>query len=406
LGDQTAVAARRLELELTIGVPVDGAVGVDMEQLADVVDATVGDLDLVHDAKATRGSVQACAIDAVHILHAWPRSVDVAAASIVNCAAGVGKLRSYKRWDPRSVGLYLMRDPRDQVLSVSFRKAGFRHYEDPDATDDEYLQRMARRNVASYRDYLAVADHVDVACRYEDLRSDPRPVLRAVLQALGREVDDARVDQVAVDHDAETIRGGKGARISNLDGGGRARPWHEMDAAQQRMLHMHLVDVIHGLGYVPGDCMGRPLPDSSLPSRTIAFGGGALGPLYQRVDGMWHRLDTAQGAVSVPAGTPVLLRIGSDDPGDLRALGKREGDDLQALCLAGNGDVDDHAIRQLRGLTGLQTLDLARTRVTDAGLAHLVPLERLLQVTLADTGTTAQGRARLAAQLPQLTIWN
>jgi hypothetical protein len=55
-------------------------------------------------------------------------------------------------------------------------------------------------------------------------------------------------------------------------------------------------------------------------------------------------------------------------------------------------------------LTGLQTLDLARTHVTDAGLTHLAPLERLLQINLADTGTTAQGRARLAAQLPQLTI--
>jgi hypothetical protein len=39
-------------------------------------------------------------------------------------------------------------------------------------------------------------------------------------------------------------------------------------------------------------------------------------------------------------------------------------------------------------LTGLQTLDLARTHVTDAGLTHLAPLERLLQINLADTGTT------------------
>jgi hypothetical protein len=56
---------------------------------------------------------------------------------------------------------------------------------------------------------------------------------------------------------------------------------------------------------------------------------------------MWHRLDPAQGTVTVPDGTSVLLHIGSDDPGDLRALGKFGGDGLQALCLAGNGAVDD-----------------------------------------------------------------
>lgn len=349
----------------------------------------------------------ACGVDAVHLLHAWPRSVDVAAASVVNCAAGIGKLPSYKRWDPASVGVYLMRDPRDQVLSVTFRKASFRRYEDPDATDEQYLQRMAGRNVASYRDYLAVADHVDVACKYEDLCSDPRPVLRGILQALGRAIDEQRVNQVAVDHDAERIRAGRGATISNLNRDGRARPWHEVaDSAQQRMLHTHLIDVIHGLGYAPGDCMGTHPPDSSLPSRTITFHRSAPGPLYQRVDGMWQRLDTAQGTITVPAGTPVLLRIGTDDPDNVRALDKHGGDDVQALCLAGNNGVNDRAIRHLRGLTGLQTLDLARTRVTDAGLTHLASLDRLLQLNLADTRTTAQGRARLAARRSQLTIWD
>jgi hypothetical protein len=119
---------------------------------------------------------------------------------------------------------------------------------------------------------------------------------------------------------------------------------------------------------------------------------------------MWHRLDPAQGTVTVPAGTSVLLHIGSDDLGDLPALGKRGGDDLQGALPGRQRRCRRPAIRHLRGLTGLQTLDLARTHVTDAGLTHLAPLERLLQINLANTGTTAHGRARLAAQLPQLTI--
>jgi hypothetical protein len=67
--------------------------------------------------------------------------------------------------------------------------------------------------------------------------------------------------------------------------------------------------------------------------------------------------------------------------------------------------VDDDAMQHLSGLTGLRTLDLARTPVTDAGLDHLRHLTQLQQLHLAATGTTPQGRARLTSRLPQLTIW-
>jgi hypothetical protein len=108
--------------------------------------------------------------------------------------------------------------------------------------------------------------------------------------------------------------------------------------------------------------------------------------------------------VEVPAETPVLLRIGAGT-GDLSMLERCGGEDLQALCVAANPGVVDDALRHLRRLTGLRTLDLARTAVTDAGLEHLEPLAGLQQVQLAETGTTAQGRARLAARMPQVTIW-
>ena len=197
---------------------------------------------------------QACAVDAVHLVHGWPRTPDIAAASIVNCAAGVHKLPRYKSWDPDAIGVYLVRDPRDQVLSVTFRKPAFRRYEDPDASDEQYLVRMAQRNAASYEQYRAVAEHVDIVCRYEDLCRDPRPLLRDVLSRLHRSIDDDVVDRTAVKHDAATIRAGTGSTITNLDGGGRARSWHEVaDPAQRRILHAHLRGVITGLGYPPDD---------------------------------------------------------------------------------------------------------------------------------------------------------
>jgi hypothetical protein len=360
---------------------------------------------LLDELRVLDDAEQACVADTVHLLHAWPRSSDVWAAGVVNCAAGVGKVRLYKRWDANAVALHLVRDPRDQVLSVTFRKMGFRRYEDPEASDDDYLRRMAERNAASFRQAQGVADLIDIQCRYEDLCDDPRPMLREVLRALGRDVDEPAVERTAVVHDAETIRAGRGSTITNLDEGGRSADWRTTaDPARQRTLHMHLVDAIHGLGYEPGDCMSPPLPDHALPARTVRGADGLAGNLFQRVDGAWRPLEPSGDAVTIPAGTPALLRLAAST-GDLATLERCGAYDVQALCLAGNADVDDEALQPVRGMTGLRTLDLARTPVTDAGLEHIAVLAGLQQVQLAKTRTTAQGRARLAARLSQVTIW-
>jgi hypothetical protein len=355
---------------------------------------------------------QATVIDAVHLLHAWPRDPDVASSGIVNNAAGIAKAPTWKRWDPAAVVFHLVRDPRDQVMSVTYRKQGFRRYEDPEASDTEYLQRMTRRNARSYREYLAVADHVDVQWRYEDLCADPRPMLRQIRDQRRLAADEAVVEQVAVTHHADTIRAGGGTRVSNLDSGGRSRPWHELaDAVQHRVLHLALVDAVHGLGYAPGDCMGMALPDKmgmtlterQAPARRLTWSGDAPGPAYRRETGRWHRLPGVPG-VEVDAGVAVLARIGADDPGTVADVTAFDPSDVQVLCLAGNAEVDDAALDAVATLTGLVTLDLAGTAVTDAGLRALESLTGLLQLHLDETRTTPQGRRALIEQLPNLTI--
>lgn len=325
---------------------------------------------------------------------------------MVNCAAGVGLLARYRQWFPNAVTVHLRRDPRDQVLSVTFRKPEFRHYTAPEATDEDYLRRMMRRNVSAYREYTAATEHIDIECRYEALRDDPRPALARIVAALGQTPDHARIERIVVAHDAETIRAEGATGPTNLDAGGRARPWHTLDdPARLRALHVGLIEAICGLDYPPGDCMGTHLPDATLPARTFTFAGRPPGSLYRRMDGTWLPLDARRHAVSVDAGTPVLLRIGSDDAADLRVLHDRGADDIQALCVAGNPRIDDSAVAHLATLTGLQTLDLAATPVTDAGLVHVEALPSLQQINLAGTATTPHGRSRLAAALPQLTMW-
>lgn len=361
---------------------------------------------LLDELDGLSDSDQACAVDAITVLHAWPRSKDVWALGTVNCAAGVRLLTRHRRWFPGAVTVHLRRDPRDQVLSVTFRKPRFRRYVAPGATDDDYLRRMVRRNTTAYRDLRAVADHIDIECRYEALRVDPRPVLRQIIAALGHTVDDDRLERAVIDHDADAIRARGGAAGSNLDEGGHAASWrHLADPARRRILHAGLIDAICGLGYQPGDCMGSHLPDAGLPARTYTFTSGPPGSLYQRVDGTWLPLDATRQALSVAAGVPVLLRIGTDDAVDLRVLRDRGAGDVQALCLAGHPRVDDGALSHATGMTGLQTLDVAGTAVTDDGLLHVAALTGLQQINLADTRTTPHGRSRLAAALPQLTIW-
>ena len=70
-----------------------------------------------------------------------------------------------------------------------------------------------------------------------------------------------------------------------------------------------------------------------------------------------------------------------------------------------NPRVEDGALAHVSAMTGLQTLDLAGTAAADAGHVHLEALTGLQQINLADTATTPHGRSRLAAALPQLTIW-
>ena len=85
------------------------------------------------------------------------------------------------------------------------------------------------------------------------------------------------------------------------------------------------------------------------------------------------------------------MRIGAQS-GDLEALAQCGTDDVQARCLAANDAVDDDALRHLSSPTDLRTLDLTRTRVTDAGLDRLPHLTQLQQLNLSGTDTTPRPR--------------
>ena len=64
----------------------------------------------------------------------------------------------------------------------------------------------------------------------------------------------------------------------------------------------------------------------------------------------------------------------------------------------------DADLAHLKGLTGLQTLNLRRTDITNAGLAHLKGLTGLQTLSLWDTKVTDAGTNSLRKALPEADI--
>ncbi len=67
-------------------------------------------------------------------------------------------------------------------------------------------------------------------------------------------------------------------------------------------------------------------------------------------------------------------------------------------------EVGDRGMTQLSGLHRLEYLNLYGTAVTDAGLASLSPLKRLRSLYVWETGVTPTGVSTLQAALPRVTI--
>lgn len=93
-----------------------------------------------------------------------------------------------RRLFPESPVLFVVRDPRDTVLSCFMQhfSRGLPHLFDLHKTAELYARLMAL--AMTYRDTLGLAWH---EVRYESLVTAPEPVLRAALEHLGEAWDDA-----------------------------------------------------------------------------------------------------------------------------------------------------------------------------------------------------------------------
>jgi Sulfotransferase domain len=349
---------------------------------------------------------RAMLVDAIHLFHALPERPEAERCSLVNSRGSVHFI-TFKRWDPSCLFVHLIRDPREQCMSVTYRKPTAREVNRTQAdadSDHDFLRRMIYLNRASTLRTIGSPIEPDHVVRYEELREDPRTALTAIASAAGIEVAPSDLDRVAFEHRAENIQAGLTPSKGNLSQGG-SRGWQETSSQRQRQfLHAGLSDVVDLTNYPLDDCLGAPAELAVISEEiTISFPTGVLlGELYGRTDddATWQHLGAAAGEVTIPAGTAIRLRCPGGWTSHLSHLAHLPDDSLSSLCLVGNRDVRDEDLTALIRLRSLRELDLSRTPITDAALAHLSRLPQLRGLAVLECALTASALAEFARQRP------
>lgn len=165
-------------------------------------------------------------------------------------------------------------------------------------------------------------------------------------------------------------------------------------AARSEQIPSRLVDVFPGEPFLGEADVGAIAPLRG--PRTVSFPEDrSLGNLFVRRQAArpgepWKHLGEARGAMLVPEGNDLFLRVSPEGAADLSPLQLLGRDDLQALDLSGI-PVSDAAIGPLADLRYLQWLSLSGTEVTDGSFVTLSRLRRLRVLRLAGTDISDSG---------------
>lgn len=104
----------------------------------------------------------------------------------------------------------------------------------------------------------------------------------------------------------------------------------------------------------------------------------------------------ARGAVPIPEGATVSLRINDAGAADLSALSTFGPNDIQSISMS-RTMVQDEQLVHLQGLTGLQRLAMEETAIGDAGMQYLANLTQLTQLNIDSTLVGDGGMAYVAS---------
>lgn len=120
---------------------------------------------------------------------------------------------------------------------------------------------------------------------------------------------------------------------------------------------------------------------------------------------LWEELGPAQGSVAVPSGKELGLKVDYETSEDLAAVMALEPEALQSLSLA-RTRVTDEALAQIAGRP-LLDINLAGTSIGDAATGHLEETRTLQTLDLWGTMVSSEGLMSLTgmASLRTLDLW-
>ena len=117
-------------------------------------------------------------------------------------------------------------------------------------------------------------------------------------------------------------------------------------------------------------------------------------------DNLWKEVGPAQGAVTIPAGQEVFLKLLPNVPLDFSALRSLPADGLYYLNAAGTL-ITDNDLDHIKHMIGLRDLDLTATAITGAGFVKLRRLTSLRRLNIDTMDCGEEGWAYIMS-LPLL----
>ncbi len=331
-------------------------------------------------------SDQAQVVDGIHLIHAWARTGDwesVRDCTVVNTAHRPQSIETFRKWDPATTIIHLVRDPRDRALSVTYRKPIYRSQAAPGIDDATYLRRKAKRNQTYLGRYMRSEHRADLEVRYEEIKADPTGVVRSICNAMGLQIADGAIARAVHLNDSEKIRAGVVESKGNLDEGGPSRSWRSASRHDRLLLHHVLAYPVDVLGYPDDDCLARDAIPKIVTAERVLTTHALDHPVRMdySVDGApWRRVEKP----ILPENAVLRIR-----PRGARGLDRLEevvrGLRPHVLCLAGVRQAEDGHLGFLSAGSELIGLDLAGTAITGDLESILQRLTALEWVSATDT---------------------
>ena len=172
------------------------------------------------------------------------------AREFVNSARSIQHYPIYRRIWPQGRYIFLVRDPRDQLLSTVHRKQSYRQAVAPRSSDLAYLWWGIRKLRYTYRHFKKINQNEIHVVKYEHLQQDTINEMRKIANRFQVQVSEAIIGSIVYQHGAENMRRGLVPRRGNLDEGGVAKGWRDLlTKKEKRFMKPFIQETLEAFGY-------------------------------------------------------------------------------------------------------------------------------------------------------------